>query len=188
MALSPASRTHLIDIARVALIDTLAKKQPSAIPLVEDAELNLPAGCFVSLHERSTHRLRGCVGRLDASLALAEAVRQTARDVLDDPRFAEHPITAADLADLEVEVSVLSPPRLADSPLDFDLHDEGIYLVAGSHTGFFLPQVARETGWTKEQLLDRLCTEKLDLPADTWRKAETKLHTFKVEVVGPRPL
>jgi AmmeMemoRadiSam system protein A len=188
VGLSPANRSRLIDIARVTIIDALAKKQPAIHPPIEETELNLPAGCFVSLHERLTHRLRGCVGRLDANLALAESVRQTARDVLDDPRFTDRPVTTADLAHLEIEVSVLSPPRPADSPLDFDLADDGIYLVAGAHAGCFLPQVARETGWSREQLLDRLCTEKLGLPPDTWRKPESKLYTFQVEVIGPEPM
>ena len=82
-------------------------------------------------------------------------------------------------------MSILSPPRQADEPLDFDPITDGIYLVHGSRSGFFLPQVARETGWSKQQLLDRLCEEKLGLPPDAWQKPEAKLFTFKVEVIGP---
>lgn len=109
-------------------------------------------------------------------------------DVLHDPRFTEQPVTADDLGIVEIEISVLSPRRDIESMLDFNLLEDGLYLVSAGRTGFFLPQVARETGWTKEQLLDRLCTEKLGLPPDTWRKPGAKLYTFQVEVIGPELL
>lgn len=150
-----------------------------------DPSLTTPAGCFVSLHEKITHRLRGCVGRLDPEMPLWRVVRETAGDVLRDPRFTDTPVTADDIPILELEVSVLSPPRLAASPLDFDPPTDGIYLIFGGRSGFFLPQVARETRWSKQQLLNRLCEEKLGLPHDTWQKLEAKLFTFKVEVIGP---
>jgi AmmeMemoRadiSam system protein A len=150
-----------------------------------DPSLTTPAGCFVSLHEKETHRLRGCVGRLDPEMPLWRVVRETAGDVLRDPRFTDMPVTAADLPILELEISVLSPPHQAKDPLDFDPLSDGIYLIHGNRSGFFLPQVARETRWSKHQLLSRLCEEKLGLPHDTWRKPEAKLFTFKVEVIGP---
>jgi uncharacterized protein len=184
MSLSPDSRVRLLDIAKTALRETLTNR-PGGWKFPDDPELLTPAGCFVSLHQHTTHRLRGCVGRLDPHAPLAETVRKTAIDVLNDPRFVKNPVTASEVDDLEIEVSVLSPPQEAKSPLDFDLLNDGIYLSFGGRSGFFLPQVARETGWTHEQLLDRLCTEKLGLPADTWRMPEAKLHTFKVEVIGP---
>ena len=152
------------------------------------AELQQPAGCFVTLHEQLTHRLRGCVGRLDADKPLWQAVCATAADVLGDPRFVDQRVTAGELANLEIEISVLSQPKQAASPLDFDLLDDGIYLVVGSRAGFFLPQVARETGWSREQLLSRLCSEKLGLPPETWQRPDAVLYTFKVTVIGPEPV
>jgi AmmeMemoRadiSam system protein A len=208
--LSPAQRTLLLNIARAGLLDRLmTTPPPPASPLADegvapdadeeqvraaspddhapttDPALTSPAGCFVSLHEIDTHRLRGCVGRLDPEMPLWRVVRETAGDVLRDPRFTDMPVTAADVAILELEISVLSPPRLAAGPLDFDTLTDGIYLIHGSRSGFFLPQVARETGWSRQRLLSRLCEEKLGLPHDTWQKPEAKLFTFKVEVIGP---
>jgi hypothetical protein len=49
----------------------------------------------------------------------------------------------------------------------------------------FLPQVARDTGWTREQLLDRLAQEKMGLPLDTWRQPYAKLFTFESTIIGP---
>jgi AmmeMemoRadiSam system protein A len=188
--LSSASRAALLDAARAALVCALKSAPPPlSAPPAGTEELNESSGCFVSLHEQMTHRLRGCVGRLDPEKSLWEAVHLTAADVLRDPRFMhDNPVTIEEAPNLEIEISVLSPPRPADSPLDFDLLNDGIYLTFSNRAGFFLPQVARETGWTKEQLLTRLCTEKLGLPADTWKNPDAKLFTFKVEVVGPEPV
>ncbi|MCS7034635.1 MAG: AMMECR1 family protein, partial [Phycisphaerae bacterium] len=107
---------------------------------------------------------------------------------LHDPRFENMPVTAADLPELEVEVTVLSPLRPADSPTDFDPSTDGILLEINQRVGCFLPQVARETGWDRQQLLSRLCTEKLGLPADAWRQTESRLQKFGALIIGPEPL
>ena len=189
MPLSATSRSVLLDAARASLLSRLNPAVAAVPPPPEEMpELFQPAGCFVSLHERFTHRLRGCVGKLDPEQSLWQTVCATAADVLRDPRFIMLPVTFNEVANLEIEISVLSPPTQAKHALDFELLDDGIYLTHGSRAGFFLPQVARETRWTKEQLLDRLCTEKLGLPSDTWQKPEARLFTFKVEVIGPEPV
>ena len=177
-------RQQVLDLARAHIRRALAGD--TLVPLIDDA-LRQPAGCFVSLHTLHNHRLRGCVGRIDASHPLASAIEAAAKNVLEDPRFANAPVTAEELAWLEIEVSVLSPPRKAASPMDFNPLSEGIYLTFSDRSGCFLPQVAQETGWTREQLLDRLCTEKMGLPASTWRQPQAVLEVFSVDVVGPEP-
>lgn len=189
MTLSPASRTELLDMARrslrAAVFDPNAN---AAIPPPANPQLLQPAGCFVSLHERESHRLRGCIGRLEASGPLWRVAVETAVNVLSDPRFADNRVTPAELAHLTIELSVLSPLHPASSPTDFDAERDGIHLTIGEQTGCFLPQVARETGWSKEMLLDRLCTEKLGLPADAWRNRDVKMMRFSTIVVGPEAL
>ena len=157
--------------------------EPSA---PDEPELMQPAGSFVSLHEIHTHRLRGCVGRLDASVPLCESIKQTAASVLKDPRFLERPVTLEELPRLLIEVSVISPLRPCTAA-DFDLESDGIYVMVGERSGCFLPQVARETGWGREELLARLCMEKLGLPADAWRLPAARFHAFATELVGPEP-
>jgi len=185
--LSSSARAALLDLARSALRERLTPTTaPQQFPdAPENPELHSPAGCFVTLHQHSTHKLRGCVGRLDATKPLWENVYHTTAETLRDPRFTNQPVTANELNDLELEISLLSPPVQAANPLDFDLLNNGIYLTFASRAGFFLPQVARETGWSKEQLLARLCTEKLGLPPEIWKHADAKLFKFDVEVVGP---
>jgi AmmeMemoRadiSam system protein A len=185
MNLSTDDQSALLDLARASIRATLAGGAEPAIPA--SPTLGQPAGCFVSLHEMGSHRLRGCVGRLDAKAPLATTVAGMAQAVLEDPRFLTNPVTAGELGDLEIELSILSPLIPAENPTDFDLLQDGIYLTHGDRAGCFLPQVARETGWSREQLLDRLCSEKLGLPASTWRSSDVRLYRFTTLLVGPEP-
>ena len=187
MDLTPAGRAELLRIARAALRAAVEGRELVLSPPTSP-ELLQPAGCFVSLHELHTHRLRGCIGRLEASGPLWSVVRETAVNVLEDPRFVEQRVAVADLPLLEIEVSVISPLMPAASPTSFDLLNDGIHLTCGERTGCFLPQVARETSWTREQLLDRLCTEKLGLDPRAWRSGEARLMRFTTLIVGPEPV
>jgi AmmeMemoRadiSam system protein A len=183
--LNASSRDALLHHARRVIRQRLCN-DCREFPQPEDLALRQPAGSFVSLHEMITHRLRGCVGRLDAASALWDSVRQSALAVLTDPRFAHQRVRADELHRLTIEISVISPLRPC-SAAEFDLRSDGIYLTFGDRAGCFLPQVARDTGWSREQLLERLCLEKLRLPADTWRHPQARLFVFLTEQLGPEP-
>jgi AmmeMemoRadiSam system protein A len=200
MHLSPQQRAALLNEARAVIRRHLSgggdaaaaardsARDPAQDPApAPDTALSQPAGCFVSLHELRSHRLRGCVGRLEATAALWETLRAVAGNVLQDPRFADHRVTPRELPELEIEISVLSPLRPAPGPLDFDPATDGLYLTCGQRAGCFLPQVARETGWGREHLLDRLCAEKMGLPPGTWRDPRSKLFLFTTLMIGPEP-
>jgi len=47
-----------------------------------------------------------------------------------------------------------------------------------------LPQVATETGWSKEEFLSYCCAHKAGLPADAWKDPETEVYFFTAEVFG----
>jgi AmmeMemoRadiSam system protein A len=187
MDLSPAHQRMLLDIARAAIREALRGAADQLVPASTDPILNMPAGCFVSLHDSASHRLRGCVGRLDARTPLIRCVYEMSSGVLGDPRFRNSPITPQELPRLDLELSILSPMKPAPTPLDFDPLNDGIYLTCQARSGTFLPQVGRQTGWSREQLLSRLCTEKLGLPPDAWQEPSAKLLTYTALVIGPVP-
>lgn len=186
MELSTQNRRVLLDVARQTIRQTLGRSSP-AVQIPEDAALQQPAGCFVTLHAIGSHRLRGCVGRLDTTEPLVKVVRQSAINVLDDPRFANFPVCLHELHELELEITVIYPLRAAGHVMDFDLLEEGIYLTVQGRSGCFLPQVARETGWTREQLLSRLCSEKLGVSSEAWKSSNVKLMKFSTLMIGPEP-
>lgn len=187
MLLTAEQQRVLLDVARHAIRGALRGNTDTPVPQTIDPTLNIHAGCFVTLHDGATHRLRGCVGRLQSEDPLIVGVHETAQSVLQDPRFTHHRVTPNDLPLLDIEISVLSPLVQANGPLDFDLLNDGIFLILDGRQGTFLPQVARETGWNKEQLLERLCTEKMGLAADAWRLPSAKLLRYSTLLIGPVP-
>ena len=190
MTLSPQHRQSLLDVARDVIRLTLRGRQSGeeiTNEPIDDPVLAQPAGCFVTLHRSRTHELRGCVGRIEAVDALLNSVRRAAAGVLRDPRFHDEPVSYQELPELDIDLSILSPLHPAKGPLEFDPMSEGIYLTCGQRAGCFLPQVARETGWSKQQLLSRLCVEKMGLPHSAWQDAQARLFVFTTEIVGPEP-
>jgi AmmeMemoRadiSam system protein A len=138
-------------------------------------------GAFVTLHERSTGDLRGCIGYIEPLFPLAETVTRAAlAAALHDRRFA--PVTAAELPGLVIEISVLSPPQPI-RPDAIVVGRHGLIISAGGRSGLLLPQVATELGWDAETFLDQTC-RKAGLPAGTWRRPETELLGFTATVFG----
>jgi AmmeMemoRadiSam system protein A len=187
MSYTADQRHALLNVARAAIRGVLngGGHEPPALADHHPPALRTPAGCFCSLHEIASRRLRGCVGRLEARDPVLLAVFDAAVSVLEDPRFGDLRVCLHELHLLEIELTILSPLRDAGHPLDFDPPLHGICLSVAGRSGCFLPQVARETGWGREQLLERLCTEKLDLPAHAWRHPAAKLQVFDTFIIGP---
>jgi len=185
--LTAESRQFVLHLAADVLRRCLGQPERE-MSFPDDPALRQNAGCFVSLHRRGNHRLRGCIGILDTSRPLLKVIPEAAASTLRDPRFQNDPVTLAEFPELELEVSILGPLQPAPSPLEFDPPNQGIYLTALGRAGCFLPQVARETGWTREQLLLHLCVDKMGLHPDAWRSPDARLQTFSAEVIGPAPL
>ncbi|MEA3224509.1 MAG: AmmeMemoRadiSam system protein A [Planctomycetota bacterium] len=172
----------LLKVARDTVEAVIARKP---IPRLEsdDPELIALCGCFVTLKNRG--RLRGCIGQFTSDEPLIELIAEMAKaSATDDPRFLGDPITCHELKHLDVEISVLSPLKRTDDPLSLRLGVDGIYIKKGRASGCFLPQVATETGWTKEEFLSNCCAHKAGLAADAWRDPETEVYLFTAEVFG----
>jgi AmmeMemoRadiSam system protein A len=152
-------------------------------PKSSDAELNARCGCFVTL--KNGEQLRGCIGQFTSDMPLIELVVEMAKaSAASDPRFFADPITADELEQLDIEISVLSPLQKTDDPLSLRLGIDGIYIKRGCAGGCFLPQVATETGWNKKEFLSYCCAHKAGLPADAWKDPETDVYLFTAEVFG----
>jgi AmmeMemoRadiSam system protein A len=186
--LSPEARKALLGIARSAVAAAARGGPGPELPaearegaLAE--ELAQPRGCFVTLKTRG--ELRGCLGHFEADAAVAERVLEMARaSALDDPRFLGRRIGPDELDDVAIEISVLYPLEKLDDPLSIELGRDGIQVRQGGRSGCFLPQVATETGWTKEEFLSNCCLHKARLAADAWRHPGTEVFRFKAEVFG----
>lgn len=136
------------------------------------------AGVFVTL--RTFGRLRGCIGTFSDEADLVSTIIEMARASLGDPRFHATRITESELADLKIELSILSPRTRLTDPLQFELGREGIYIKCGNRAGCFLPDVAIEARWNREQFLSALCKEKAHIAPDAWRNPDTEVYAFTV--------
>ena len=135
----------------------------------QNSALKEECGAFVSLHKHG--RLRGCIGHFGEDVPLHEVVAEMARAAaFEDPRFM--PVTRDELDDLDIEISVLTPMRRIQSLDEFHLHKHGIYIRKGRRSGTFLPQVADEVNWTKEEFVGHCSQDKAGLGWDGWRDAE----------------
>jgi AmmeMemoRadiSam system protein A len=180
--MNEAQRHTLLTIARDAVKATVTGA-PLPNPQSEDPALTAPCGCFVTLNSRG--RLRGCIGQFTSDRPLIELVVEMAEaSASRDPRFFDNPLTVRDLGTLEIEISVLSPLERTDDPLSLRLGVDGIYIKRGHAAGCFLPQVATETGWSKEEFLSSCCSHKAGLPADAWKDPKTEVYLFTAEVFG----
>lgn len=146
-------------------------------------ELQARCGCFVTY---KTHgRLRGCIGCFTSSEPLYLTVaRYAVLSATGDPRFAGDRLREDELGEVELDISVLSPLAPCDEPLEIELGRHGIYVSAAGRSGCFLPQVATETGWTKEQFWENCCSHKSGLRPDAWRTGDAELYTFTAEVIA----
>lgn len=162
-----------------AVIDRAAIVSPQS----DDPELKAHCGCFVTL--KNQDRLRGCIGQFTADKPLIELVVEMAKaSATSDPRFFADPVTADELEQLDIEISVLSPLQLTGNPLNLRLGTDGIYIKRAGTSGCFLPQVATESGWSREEFLSHCCAHKAGLSPDAWKEPETEVYLFTAEVFG----
>jgi AmmeMemoRadiSam system protein A len=174
--LSSDDRRALLGRARHAITQAVRSQSIADFP-APAGRLAERGGAFVTIHCAS--RLRGCVGRTDRTLALAEVVAQCAIGAaLRDARF--RPMEPVEIDRMSIEISVLSELQpLTHDGLEAGTH--GIVVCRGERRGLLLPQVAAERGWSIERLIEETC-RKAGLEPSAWRDPETQILGFTAEI------
>jgi hypothetical protein len=176
--LNKNQRKRLLEIARQA-IETYLKSGKKLELTEQDPILLKEMGAFVTLNKHG--ELRGCIGNLVGQQPLYLTVRDMAVEAaVGDPRFA--PVDLSELKDIEIEISVLSPLERVDSADKIEMGKHGVLVRRGFNSGVFLPQVATETGWSKEEFLSNLCEHKAGLSPLAWKDKSTDIYIFTAEV------
>ncbi len=180
--LNKEQRKKLLEIARNSIETYL--KTGKKLELIEvDPVLLQEMGAFVTLHKHS--ELRGCIGNLVGNQPLYLTIRDMAIEAATgDPRFL--PVGLDELKALEIEISALSLMQRIDDPAKIQLGIHGVLVRRGFTSGVFLPQVATETGWTKEEFLSNLCSHKAGLLPDAWKDKSTEIYVFTAEVFSEK--
>ncbi|MBF0295395.1 MAG: AmmeMemoRadiSam system protein B [Magnetococcales bacterium] len=170
--LTQEEMTQLHGLARQAL-QLAVTRGPEAVTaqavvagLTLPEALKQPRGAFVTL--KRGEDLRGCIGYIAPVKPLYEAVVENAVNAaLRDHRF--RPVGPDELPGLNLEVSVLSPLTPVDSFREIEVGRHGMTLSKMGRNAVFLPEVAPEQGWNREQTLTQLAI-KAGLPGDAWKE------------------
>lgn len=181
-SLTQPDKNALLEIARNSVETAVTKQKLYECKVPRSDALTLERGAFVTLTRKG--ELRGCIG----FVAPTEPLYLTVRDVammaaMRDTRFP--PVTSKELADLEYEISVLSPMRHVLDVREIRVGRDGLLIRNGPQEGLLLPQVAAEQGWDLLTFLEEVCL-KAGLPKHAWQNPASDLFRFTALVFGAR--
>jgi AmmeMemoRadiSam system protein A len=169
-----AEQKMLLSLAR----NTIAKSLGLPFEEVDASMYDEERGAFVTIKKNGL--LRGCIGYVFAIKPLYKQIIDLSLEAaFEDPRFPclekeEYPF-------IEIEISVMTEPKIIKDLSEFKLSRDGIILTFGSNRSVFLPQVADETGWNKDQMLSQL-SRKAGLSPDDYKSSNAQFMTFSAEV------
>jgi hypothetical protein len=166
----------LLKIARESIRRFLTTE---TVPLVRGVtpRLEYPQGVFVTLKKHGD--LRGCIGHIPSDFPLARAVGAMAlQAAFNDPRF--NGVQLKELDALGIEISALTPMKPIGRAEEIVVGRDGVVLSKDGRSAVFLPQVAPENKWGRDEMLDNLC-RKAGLPEGSWRKG-AQFQVFQAEV------
>lgn len=185
--LNEAQGQLLVKLARYTLMKRLEQqiqqvKYDSLKAALTDSCFKQTGGVFVTL--TISGQLRGCIGNLTSNEPLESGVRRNAINAaFHDPRFA--PLSASELEQIEIEISILSEPR----PLKYRDGDDllnklrpnidGVIIRQQAASATFLPQVWEQLP-RPQDFLAHLCM-KAGLAADSWRNSQLEVSSYQVQ-------
>ena len=170
MSYSSDEKSVLLAIALESIKSGLDHGKPLRLNIGDySARLSAQRASFVTLNHGEA--LRGCIGTLEARTSLVESVADNAwAAAFRDPRFAG--LTASEVSDLSIQVSVLSPLQPVTPASEQELltrmipGEAGWVLQEEDNRGTFLPAVWSSLGEPAEFL--RQLKIKAGLSPDYW--------------------
>jgi len=180
--LNTQQKRRLLEFARKTIEHAL-NSDTIPLPRSNDIFLSQPRGAFVTLKKHG--RLRGCIGHMAEDKPLCQVVSAMAlQAAFNDRRFEQ--LRPDELSDIDIEISVLTPFREVPDADAIRVGIDGVRLKKNGRVAVFLPQVATEQGWDRNEMLDQLC-RKAGLPAGSWKEG-AQLYTFQADVFSESEL
>lgn len=173
---------EILKLAKNAIKSKFENKDINLTNITKDfPELRKNAAVFVTL--RKNGDLRGCIGSLIAHRSLADDIIQNAKSAaFSDPRFM--PVTENEIKLLEIEISVLSEPKILEYADEGDLREKiipkthGVIIRHDNKSATFLPSVWDELD--SFELFFSHLLQKANLPQDALsKKPEIYLYTAR---------
>ena len=149
---TPASSTYSSDSPSFRPIGIGQRSSQHAITAITESPL------FVTWNKVYPHtppRLRGCIGTFESQTLASGLSSYALTSAMGDTRF--NPVTLSELPRLEVAVTLLTDFETCSDPMDWELGVHGLKVSFYHHHkrygATYLPDVAVEQGWTKEETL-----------------------------------
>jgi AmmeMemoRadiSam system protein A len=180
--LSTEEQRMLLEIAREAVAQAVRSARAPSLDLSQfPPRLREKGASFVTLLGPEGE-LRGCIGTVEAHSPLAQDVQRNAvSSALRDPRF--FPVSVDELDDLQIELSILTPPQR----LEYDGPDDLLAKVRPGIDGVIIEKDWRRATllpsvWEKipdpVQFLSTLCL-KAGLSQNEWRMPGMTVHVYQ---------
>ncbi len=183
--LSDTEKAKLLEIARktlVSLFEKDGKGAPGEADINFSDKFRVKRGAFVTL--KIGGNLRGCIGYIFPREPLVRTIiNNTTNSALHDRRF--RPVQKSEIKDIDIEISALSQIKEIAGYEEFENGKHGIIIRKGMASAVFLPQVAVEQNWKREETLSHLCA-KAGLKQDEWKREGMKFSVFTAEVFGEK--
>ncbi len=171
-------KQELLDMVRQA-VTASAKGRAVPAATFTHQRFKQQLGVFVTLKKQD--QLRGCIGLIQSDQPLLKTVPEMARAAAaEDPRF--DPVTSDELDQIKLEVSILTKPKLINNHWQIEPGKHGVIIEYAGRKGVFLPQVATEYDYDRQQLLSALCSHKLGLSEACWQDDKAKIYIFQAEI------
>ncbi|UCD15185.1 MAG: AmmeMemoRadiSam system protein B [Candidatus Omnitrophota bacterium] len=183
-SLNDDEKVTLLRIARSTLESFLKDGQRPQVS-VSSGNLKVNKGAFVTLHKNG--QLRGCIGTMVADTPLYKVIPEFAvYSATRDRRFT--PVVYEELADIEIEISVLTDPLYLEFSSAQELLDklqplrDGVIITTKYGSSTYLPQVWEQIPG-REEFLSNLCA-KGGAPYDYWERnfKDIKVQTYQAIV------
>lgn len=175
----------LLALARYSIAQKLgvAENVPEPdLSEIPDTLLNEKRGVFVTLHKDG--QLRGCIGNIAPEKSVVEGVSESAVSAaFKDSRFP--PLTKEELACIDIEVSLLTPPEKMQFSNTREMLDQltpfedGVIVEKDHCRATFLPQVWEQLP-AREAFLSHLCL-KAGCDSNAWQTGDLDLYTYQVQ-------
>lgn len=176
----PDSQKRLLELSRQTLENCVAGTGSQSWTTTDSYLLTSKYGVFVSLHHKQGE-LRGCIGTCFPTRPLYETVIEMTESAASrDPRVS--PITSAELPDIQIDISVISPLQAVHNPVALQIGKHGLHIAGGEKRGVLLPQVAAQYDWDVETFLTQTCL-KAGLAGEAWKLPGTEVSSFTALVI-----
>jgi len=183
MKLTEEEKKTLLEIARKSIEEEFGR---GSVDFDREFSQALTQKCGVFVTLTIDGELRGCIGYIIGDKPLYELVYDVAKkSAFEDPRF--YPLTEEELDSIEIEISVLSPPKRIHSIDEIKVGEHGLIIQKGPFHGLLLPQVATKYNWTVKEFLEHTCL-KAGLSKNEWKDPQAKIEIFTADVFSENEL